>query len=143
MGRVQLFGYGQRAEESLAGAGKLRALQGLVAGGVEPANIRLTVLTPEGSSEGMCTGDSGGPAFVAAADVAGYRGDARMRAWQAAHAGLQPLVQVGVLSSLSGAECEGGSSEYVSVAAYAEWLEEAVRELGGAKLARIQNKVPL
>ena len=52
-------------------------------------------------------------------------------------------MQVGVLSSLSGAECEGGSSEYVSVAAYAEWLEEAVRELGGAKLARIQNKVPL
>ena len=84
-----------------------------------------------------------GPAFVAAADVAGYRGDARVRAWQAAHARLQPLVQVGVLSSLSGAECEGGSSEYVSVAAYAEWLEEAVRELGGAKLARIKNKVPL
>ena len=142
---MQLFGYGQRAEESLAGAGKLRALQGLVAGGVEPANIRLTVLTPDGSSEGMCTGDSGGPAFVAAADVAGYRGDARVRAWQAAHATgrLQPLVQVGVLSSLSGAECEGGSSEYVSVAAYAEWLEEAVRELGGAKLARIKNKVPL
>eukprot|EP00964_Phaeocystis_antarctica_P076774 scaffold47510_cov42-Phaeocystis_antarctica.AAC.2 len=49
-------------------------------------------------------------------------------------------MQVGVLSSLSGPECEGGTSEYVSVAAYAEWLEEAVRELGGAKLARI-NKV--
>ena len=51
-------------------------------------------------------------------------------------------LQVGVLSSLSGPECEGGTSEYVSVAAYAEWLEEAVRELGGAKLARI-NKGPL
>ena len=51
-------------------------------------------------------------------------------------------MQVGVLSSLSGPECEGGTSEYVSVAANAEWLEEAVRELGGAKLARI-NKVTL
>ena len=49
---------------------------------------------------------------------------------------------MGVLSSLSGPECEGGTSEYVSVAANAEWLEEAVRELGGAKLARI-NKGPL
>ena len=51
-------------------------------------------------------------------------------------------MQVGVLSSLSEPECEGGTSEYVSVAANAEWLEEAVRELGGAKLARI-NKGPL
>ena len=50
-------------------------------------------------------------------------------------------MQVGVLSSLSEPECEGGTSEYVSVAANAEWLEEAVRELGGAKLARI-NKAP-
>ena len=55
---------------------------------------------------------------------------------------LLPNLQVGVLSSLSGPECEGGTSEYVSVAANAEWLEEAVRELGGAKLARI-NKVTL
>ena len=45
-------------------------------------------------------------------------------------------MQVGVLSSLSGPECEGGTSEYVSVAANAEWLEEAVRELGGNALRR-------
>ena len=62
------------------------------------ALLTLQVLTPDGSSEGMCTGDSGGPAFLPAADVASYRGDARARAWQAAHPGLQPLVQVGVLS---------------------------------------------
>ena len=66
------------------------------------ALLTLQVLTPDGSGEGMCTGDSGGPAFVPAADVASYRGDtARARAWQAAHPGLQPLVQVGVLTSLS------------------------------------------
>ena len=59
------------------------------------ALLTLQVLTPDGSGEGMCTGDSGGPAFVPAADVASYRADAtRARAWQAAHPGLQPLIQV-------------------------------------------------
>ena len=61
------------------------------------ALLTLQVLTPDGSSEGMCTGDSGGPAFLPAADVASYRADAtRARAWQAAHPGLQPLIQVAV-----------------------------------------------
>ena len=64
VGRVQLFGYGRGALESLAGAGKLRALEGLTEGGVEPAKALLTVLTPD-DGEGMCTGDSGGPAVCA------------------------------------------------------------------------------
>ena len=72
---------------------------------------------PPENEMGLCVGDSGGPAFVPAADVSGYRADEQTRAWQAAHAQARPFAQVGVLSTIGGGECEGASSEFISIAA--------------------------
>ena len=127
---VFTFGFGQQQEESLAGAGVLRSLtDSVILDGVEKDAPLVTVL-PADNAKGMCVGDSGGPAFVKAEDISGFSADAKTAQWQSAHPKNAPFAQVGVLSTIGGPECEGGSSEYVSVAAYGRWLKEAAKELG-------------
>jgi hypothetical protein len=108
-----LFGLGRTAEDDADSAGRVRRAVGL--GRLDPTSPSFTV-TAAVEGQGQCTGDtdSGGPAFLPVGGSAGSR---------------RSLEQVGVLSTISGGECAGGSSTYVSVAANAGWLLDAVREL--------------
>ena len=82
-----------------------------------------------------CQGDSGGPLFLptcpeAPSPLRDARGEPLPRG----------LAQIGVLSfGGAGTECRGGADEFVNLADYGEWIDDAVARLGGAPPSELRR----
>lgn len=108
---VTVFGFGAQGDGpwSEREMGKLRTTQQRV---ISPSySVREPLLTtrPLSAFEGVCFGDSGGPAF------------------------LPSGAQLGVLSQIAAGSgwCGGSLETYVNLAAQRAWIDDAVRSLGG------------
>ena len=134
---ARLYGFGVQSD-SFDGFGELRpgrlkALRASINGPIEGSSPLVTVEEP--ANGGECYGDSGGPLFLptcpdAPSPLRDARGEPLPRG----------LAQIGVLSfGGAGTECRGGADEFVNLADYGEWIDDAVARLGGAPPSELRR----